>query len=73
MQLAYDIIITSPCRIQVETPGEYGSLEEYFRHYRSPQQVGVSPRATGDPGLLGSNDLPAITVSLHNKIYRAKS
>ena len=26
-------------RILVETPGEYGSLEEYFRHYQSPQQV----------------------------------
>ncbi|XP_064398551.1 DENN domain-containing protein 11-like [Halichondria panicea] len=26
-------------RILVETPGSYGSLEEYFRHYRSPAQV----------------------------------
>ena len=51
-------------RILVETPGEYGSLEEYFRHYRSPQQPGpLSPRTFSDPGLLGSNDLPTMTVS----------
>ena len=58
----YDVMITSS-RIQVETPGEYGSLEEYFRHYRSPQQVAVSPRSFSEPGLLGPNDLPTLTVS----------
>ena len=47
----------------METPGEYGSLEEYFRHYRSPQQVAVSPRSFSEPGLLGPNDLPTLTVS----------
>ena len=23
----------------METPGDYGSLEEYFRHYRNPRSV----------------------------------
>ena len=58
----YDVMITSS-RIQVETPGEYGSLEEYFRHYRSPQQVAVPPRTLSEPGLLGPDDLPNLTVS----------
>ena len=46
----------------METPGEYGSLEEYFRHYRSPQMP-VSPRTFSDPGLLRPDDLPDMTVS----------
>ena len=25
------------CRMHVEVPGDYGSLEEYFRHYRNPR------------------------------------
>ena len=58
----YDVMMTSS-RIQVETPGEYGSLEEYFRHYRSPQQVPVPPRTLSEPGLLGPEDLPTMTVS----------
>jgi hypothetical protein len=55
-------MITSS-RVQLETPGEYGSLEEYFRHYRSPQQVAVPPRTLSEPGLLGPDDLPNLTVS----------
>ena len=47
----------------METPGEYGSLEEYFRHYRSPQQIAVPPRTFSEPGLLGPDDLPNLTVS----------
>lgn len=31
-----------PYRAQVECPGEYGSLEEYFRHYRNPQLAPLS-------------------------------
>lgn len=41
-------------RIQVETPGEYGSLEEYFRHYQSPRQL--VPRPFSDPGMLQSDE-----------------
>ena len=59
---SYDVMVTSS-RVQVETPGEYGSLEEYFRHYRSPQQIAVPPRTFSEPGLLGPDDLPNLTVS----------
>ena len=53
-------------RIQVETPGEYGSLEEYFRHYQSPRQL--VPRPFSDPGMLQSDEedsglLPPMAVS----------
>ena len=54
----------------METPGDYGSLEEYFRHYRSPQQVAVPPRTLSEPGLLGPDDLPNLTVSLRCKAGR---
>ena len=33
----------------METPGDYGSLEEYFRHYRNPQLT---------PGLLRVSSAP---------------
>lgn len=39
-------------RSQVESPGEYGSLEEYFRHYRNPN---LKPSPSG---LEGSPDIP---------------
>ena len=45
----------SPYRTQVESPGEYGSLEEYFRHYRSPQ---LAP-----PSFSHSESVPAMTPS----------
>lgn len=40
----------SPFRTQVETPGMYGSLEEYFRHYRNPQLSRVSTLSNSDSG-----------------------
>ena len=31
-------------RIQVETPGSYGSLQEYFTHYQAPRALQSIPR-----------------------------
>ena len=33
-----------PARVQVETPGNYGSLQEYFTHYQSPRVRQSVPR-----------------------------
>lgn len=50
-------------RTQVETPGHYGSLEEYFRHYQSPRQPISRPIAASDSSSHGTEDLPPMTIT----------
>lgn len=54
----------------METPGEYGSLGEYFRHYRSPQQTTV-PRPLSVPTPISTEDLPSMAVSYVSSVVSA--
>ena len=53
-------------RIQVETPGNYGSLEEYFAHYQSPRHSASVPRplTNGQHGT-GTDQLTTSEVGTH--------
>ena len=57
-------------RIQVETPGNYGSLEEYFAHYQSPRHSASVPRplTNGQHGI-GTDQLTTSEVGTHTHTH----
>jgi hypothetical protein len=52
-------------RIQVETPGDYGSLEEYLAHYQSPRHSNSVPRPFHNGQHRTSSDQPSAHEVVH--------
>ena len=62
-------------RVQLETPGSYGSLQEYFTHYQSPRVRQSVPRPLQNG--TGTEQLPTteviITLSIHIQHHLMRS